>query len=159
MSIQTVIFLLLGIMFLFLASVNVVLLLRTRKNDKKIDELLEGGKLKDFKSVLLSQKKKNENLEEKIREALEKIKTLEDVSEMTFQKMGVVRFNPFNGMGGNQSFVIALLDNKNNGFIISSLFVKDGNRVYAKIIKQGKSDYPMSQEEIEAVSRATSLKQ
>jgi len=61
-------------------------------------------------------------------------------------------------MGGNQSFVIAMLDNKNNGFIISSLFTDEGNRVYAKTIKQGKSDHLLSGEEIQAVERAISSK-
>ena len=83
-----------------------------------------------------------------------KIKNLEDVCKITIQKTGVVRFNPFNEMGGNQSFVIALLDNKNNGFLISSLFVKDGSRVYSKTVKQGKSDYLLSNEELEAINRA-----
>ena len=57
-------------------------------------------------------------------------------------------------MGGNQSFVIALLDDKNNGFVISSLFIKEGNRVYAKAVKDGKSDYLLSNEEKEAIAIA-----
>ena len=57
-------------------------------------------------------------------------------------------------MGGNQSFIIALLDGKNNGFVISSLFVKEGSRVYTKEIKAGKSDYKLSKEELEAIERA-----
>jgi hypothetical protein len=61
-------------------------------------------------------------------------------------------------MGGNQSFVIALLDDKNNGFVISSLFVKEGNRVYAKAIREGKSDYLLSKEEVEAINRAVNAK-
>ena len=65
-----------------------------------------------------------------------------------------MRFNPFNDLGGNQSFVIALLDNENSGFVISSLFVKEGNRVYAKAIRNGKSDHLLFDEEKEAIERA-----
>jgi len=61
-------------------------------------------------------------------------------------------------MGGNQSFVIALLDDKNNGFVISSLFIKEGNRVYAKAVKDGKSDHLLSDEEKEAINRAMGTK-
>ena len=86
-----------------------------------------------------------------------KIKNLEGICEKTIQKTGLVRFNPFNDMGGNQSFVIALLDDKNNGFVISSLFVKEGNRVYAKAIKAGKSDHALSNEEKEAIEKALSF--
>ncbi|MCX6722418.1 MAG: DUF4446 family protein [Candidatus Staskawiczbacteria bacterium] len=74
------------------------------------------------------------------------------------QKTGIVRFNPFNEMGGNQSFVIALLDDKNNGFVISSLFSKEGNRVYAKTVKAGKSDHMLSSEEVEALNMAINSK-
>jgi hypothetical protein len=97
-------------------------------------------------------------LEDKIKEAFLKIKSLEDICEITIQKTGIIRFNPFNEMGGNQSFVIALLDNKNNGFVISSLFVKEGNRVYAKAIKGGKSDHLLSNEEVEAINKAINAK-
>jgi hypothetical protein len=57
-------------------------------------------------------------------------------------------------MGGNQSFVLAMLDNNNNGFIISSIFSEEGSRIYTKTIKKGKSDFSLSKEEIEAIEKA-----
>ncbi len=143
-----------GIIILVLIVINAFLLWYFYKTNKKIDALLEKGKIKDFKDIFLSQKEKNNDLEEKIKEAFLKIKNLENISEKTIQKTSIVRFNPFNEMGGNQSFVIALLDDKNNGFVISSLFVKDGNRVYAKAIREGKSDYLLSKEEMDAIEKA-----
>jgi len=154
MSIQTIIFLLLSILVLILVLGNIILLRYFYRTNKKIDNLLEKGKIKDFKSIFLSQKEKNEGLEDKIEDAFSKIKNLEDICQTTVQKIGVVRFNPFADIGGNQSFVIALLDQKNDGFLISSLFVKDGNRVYAKTIKNGKSDHSLSDEEMQAIDRA-----
>lgn len=151
---QAVIFLLLGIVILFLVIINAILLGYFYKTNKKIDKLLEGGKIKNLKEVFLSQKEKNSDMEEKIKNAFLKIKDLENTSEVTIQKTGVVRFNPFNNMGGNQSFAIALLDNRNDGFIISSLFVKDGSRVYSKTIKAGKSEHSLSNEEKEAIEKA-----
>lgn len=154
MSSQTIVFLLLSIIAV-LAVINIFLLLYFYKTNKRINVLLENGKIKDFKEILLSHNEKNKNLEEKIKEAFLKIKNLEDISQKTIQRTGLVRFNPFNEMGGDQSFVIALLDDKNNGFVISSIFVKEGNRVYAKAIKEGKSDHTLSSEEKEAIIRAT----
>jgi hypothetical protein len=154
MALQAIIFLLLSIIVIILVAINALLLKYFYHTNQKIDALLEKGKIKDFKDIFLSQKEKNNDLEEKIKEAFLKIKNLEDISEKTIQKTGIVRFNPFNDMGGNQSFVIALLDDKNNGFVISSLFVKEGNRVYAKAIKDGKSDHILSDEEKEALKRA-----
>lgn len=145
--------LLLAVIFV-LVLINLILVFFFYKTGKKIDVLLENGKIKSFKDIFLRQKDKDSELENKIEEAFLKIKNLQDISERTIQKIGIVRFNPFNEMGGNQSFVIALLDDKNNGFVISSLFVKEGNRVYAKAIKDGKSDYSLSKEEVEAINRA-----
>lgn len=154
MALQAVIFLLLGGAIFILVVINAVLILYFYKTNKKIDDLLDKGKIKSFKDVFLSQKEKNSDLEEKIKEAFSKIKNLEDICQITIQKTGVVRFNPFNDLGGNQSFVIALLDAKNNGFVVSSLFVKDGNRVYSKEIKNGKSDHVLSDEEVKAINKA-----
>lgn len=154
MSTQTTIFLLLGIVGIILITINAFLFRYSYQTNKKIDILLEKGKIKDFKDIFLSQKERNDELEKDIKEAFLKIKNLEDICKITFCKRGIVRFNPFNDIGGNQSFAIALLDNKNNGFVISSLFVKDGNRVYAKLIKNGKSDHLLSSEEKEALKKA-----
>jgi len=158
MALQAIIFLSLGILIFVLVIISGFSFWYSYKTNKKIDKLLEKGKIKDFKDIFLSQKDKNNDLEERIKDAFFKIKNLENISEKTIQKTGIVRFNPFSDMGGNQSFVIALLDNKNNGFLISSLFVKDGNRVYAKAVKDGKSDHSLSEEEKEAIERAINSK-
>ncbi len=159
---QTSIFLfgcLLGIIIiLVLATTSAFFIWQSRQTSKKIDELLEKGKIKSFKDIFLSQKGRSEELEEKIKGAISRIENLESLCEISIQKIGIVRFNPFSDMGGNQSFVIALLDNKNNGVLICSLFVKDGNRVYAKSVKEGKSDHQLSSEEKGAIERAIGKK-
>jgi len=154
MAFESIVFLLSGIFILLLIAVNIVLILQTLNANKKIDCLLEGGKIKSFKEIFLSQNEKNKGLEEKIKEAFLRIKNLEDISERTIQKVGVIRFNPFKELGGNQSFVIALLDGQNNGLVISSLFIKEGNRVYSKQIKNGKSEHTLSKEEKDALEKA-----
>jgi Na+-translocating ferredoxin:NAD+ oxidoreductase RnfG subunit len=141
-----------------LAVVNAILFFKLKKTHKKIDELLDQGKIKSLKDVLLKQKERHEELEEQIKKAFLQIRGLQNTAEKTIQKTGVVRFNPFNEMGGNQSFTIALLDEKDNGFVISSLFVKEGNRVYAKSVKGGKSDHLLSNEEQEAINKAIGSK-
>ncbi len=154
MDTNIVFLLVFGLTALFLAVLNILLLFYFYRTNKKLDALLEKGKIKDFKSILLLQNERNKDLEEKLKEAFSRIKNLEEISQRTIQKTGIVRFNPFNDLGGNQSFVIALLDDKNNGFVISSLFVKEGNRVYAKTIRNSQSDYLLSGEEKEAIARA-----
>lgn len=151
-------FIILSGVILILVAANIYFTTCLLKFKKKIGLLLEGKKTKNLEDVILNQLQKTKKQEADIIDLFSKVKNLEGVSEKTFQKIGIVRFNPFSDMGGNQSFVIALLDSKDNGFVISSLFIKEGSRVYAKSIKSGQSDYPLSNEEKGALERAITAK-
>ncbi len=85
------------------------------------------------------------------------VKSLKEENRQNINKIGVIRFNPFEGFGGNQSFSLAMLDADNRGAVITSLFSRDGNRVYAKPIENGVSSYPLSKEEKEAISIAQGM--
>lgn len=104
---------------------------------KETKELLNS---KEISKEILKLKKENEELKKEIKEVRKK-------QEGCLQKIGVVRFNPFRGEGGNQSFSIALLDEKDDGVVVTSLYSKEGGRVYAKEIKSGASEYTLSEEE------------
>lgn len=79
---------------------------------------------------------------------------LESAGRRAIQRVGLVRFNPFEDTGGNQSFALALTDAAGNGFVISSLHSRTGTRLYAKAIADGRSDGALSEEENEALRRA-----
>ena len=88
-------------------------------------------------------------------------KDLEDFkkeSRTSFQKIGIIRFSPFKEVGGDQSFCISLLDADNNGFVLTSYYGREMNRVYTKSVKNGKSEYSLSEEEKKAISQATKQK-
>jgi len=93
-------------------------------------------------------------LEKNFEELKEELEKLKKKNFFNFQKIGVVRFNPFKEVGGDQSFSIALLDGNNSGFVITSLYTREGNRIYGKPIKEGKSEYLLSSEEKEAIKNA-----
>lgn len=88
---------------------------------------------------------------EKIEDEIENIKTN---SLAHIQKIGLVRFNPFLETGGNVSFVIALLDGMNSGFVITSLHSRGGTRTYAKPIIKGNSKFELSKDEQRAIIKA-----
>jgi len=102
--------------------------------------------------------KKQYILEKKLDEISKKLIELEKINKFSLQKVGIVRYNPFSGVGSNQSFSIALLNSGDNGVIITSLYTREGNRIYAKPIKNGESDYQLSDEEKEAISKAKKFK-
>lgn len=71
-----------------------------------------------------------------------------------FQRVSIMRYNPYNDTGGDQSFSMALLDGRLNGILITSLHSRAGTRVYSKIIVQGNSDLELSKEEREVLEKA-----
>jgi hypothetical protein len=79
---------------------------------------------------------------------------LEDRGRLALQRFGLVRFNPFEDTGSNQSFALALLDDRDDGIIVSSLHSRQSTRVYAKPIAGGRSDAALSDEEAAALQKA-----
>ena len=81
-------------------------------------------------------------------EAIEpRIDHLEEIAKISVQKVGFLRFNPFHDTGGDNSFTAAFLDGENNGVLISSLYTREGVRLYAKKIEKGLSGHHLSEEE------------
>jgi len=70
------------------------------------------------------------------------------------QRFGVVRYNPFGDVGGDQSFAIALTDGLGNGFVVSSLHHRDRTQVYGKPLVNWTSPYALSDEETTAIEMA-----
>ncbi len=69
-------------------------------------------------------------------------------------RVGVVRFRAFEDMGSDLSYAVALLDAKNNGVILSSIFGREDSRSYVKPIENGTSTYTLTEEEEEALHKA-----
>jgi hypothetical protein len=109
---------------------------------------------KDLKGVL----SKFENLEKNLEQISEELEKLKKENKFNIQKVGILRFNPFKDVGGDQSLSVALLDGNDDGIILTSLYTREGNRVYGKPIKGGKAEYSLSEEEKEAIKRAVSGK-
>jgi len=102
-----------------------------------------------------------ENCIDKLNGVIEKNKELEfninDIKRNMYyciQKVGVVRYNAFDDVGSDLSFSVALLDNNDDGVVISSLYARESSSTYAKPIVRGKSKYALSAEEIKAIDNA-----
>jgi len=79
---------------------------------------------------------------------------LETSTGRSLQKVGVVRFNPFQDSGGDQSFAIALLDQGGSGVVVSSLHGRAETRIFAKQVANGRSTHSLSDEEQQAIREA-----
>jgi len=69
-------------------------------------------------------------------------------------KIETIRFNPFPDQGGNQSFAIGILNEEDDGVVISSLYSRERMSIFAKPIKNGKSEYDLTSEEKESLEKA-----
>jgi hypothetical protein len=79
---------------------------------------------------------------------------LETAARRALQRVGVVRFNPFQDSGGDQSFAIALLDQGGSGVVVSSLHGRAETRIFAKQVTNGRSTHSLSDEEQQAIRAA-----
>lgn len=144
-------YIILGFYFIWLALISWIIYkarkhyynLISRSKKQSIDEILD---------YLLANDKKFsteiEKLEKEVRAIVER-------SQVPLQKIGMVRFNPFERVGGEQSFVIALLNNRNSGLVVNFIYTREGLRTYIKIVKSGKGEkYELSDEEKEAIKRS-----
>jgi len=98
------------------------------------------------------------DLEKSFDKISQELENLKKEGKFAVQKVGIVRFNPFSGVGGDQSFSIALLDGNDNGMVITSLYTREGNRIYGKPVKNSGSEYLLSGEEKQAIEKAKSSK-
>jgi hypothetical protein len=114
-------------------------------SEKNMEQLLEA-----FSADVQEVKIKNTEIEKHINH-------IERNLIQCIQKVGIIRFNPFENVGSDQSFAIALLDNGDNGVVISGIYARDGSSTYAKPVLAGKSKYPLSGEEVQAIENAKKL--
>ncbi|HBG17320.1 MAG TPA: hypothetical protein DDW93_11100 [Firmicutes bacterium] len=98
------------------------------------------------------------NAEVIIRNNEEEIRKIEDESFAYLQRWALHRYKAFSNIGGDQSFSLVLLDKKGDGVLLSSIYGRDESRTYAKSIKGGKSNYPLSDEEQEVLAGAIQKK-
>lgn len=113
-----------------------------------------GKKAGDLEQLILNQNKKINELHAQLDYVEETVKALAERQKFSIQKLGVIRYNPFQDDGGNLSFSMAVLDDHNNGVVITSLHGREANRTYAKPIKEGRSDFGLTGEEEKAIATA-----
>lgn len=118
-----------------------------------------GNDAKALESHIMNLISLNEENSEKIEEAKEEIEELYRRQKYNFQKIGMIKYDAFQEMGGNLSFALTLLDEFNNGFIINSVHNIHSSYCYAKEVKDGKCNINLSDEEVIALERALKYEQ
>lgn len=144
----------LAVFVLILLILLIVQINKSNKLKKRLDQFLlgkGGNSLEEDIAELYEDNKYLKNSSEKNRED---IRTLFKRMESVFQKMGLVRYDAFNQMGGQLSYSLVLLDENDNGFIINSVHSTEGCYSYSKEIRSGDNNISLSKEEEEALAIA-----
>ncbi len=142
--------LLLMILMLYVQSRRIALL------SERLDDLTQGADGQSLEGVLATHLDTVVHVAHDLDELIARTAMLEGGARLHFGRLGLVRFNPFDDTGGNQSFALAILDANNDGFVVTSLHSRTGTRVYAKAVFDGQSETTLGAEEAQAVGIAVS---
>ncbi|MEO8066008.1 MAG: DUF4446 family protein [Candidatus Doudnabacteria bacterium] len=127
---------------------------KLNKLDRMRKEFFASGLKKDLEQILIDQNRSLTKIGQELKELDDSLTRLYKDNRSNIQKIGFMRFNPFEDAGGNISFVLTMLDAADNGIIISSLHGREGTRIYAKSVKGGLSESQLTEEEKEAIKNA-----
>jgi hypothetical protein len=140
--------------FIALVVVAVVLARRLTEQTRRLDGLTRGSDERSLEGILESHLGRVHQVVRDVEKVAARTAILERDSKRAFARVGLVRYNPFEDTGGNQSFALALIDAKGDGFIVSSLHSRNATRLYAKSLSGGRSEVALSTEEAEALKLA-----
>jgi hypothetical protein len=132
----------------------VILFMTANIKLKKYSNLLKGTEGKDLETLLLDLLEKTSAVQNKQAKIEERLTNNQIMEEKHMQSWSLVRFQAFQNTGGDQSFAFALLDALGDGIVMSSIFGREEARVYCKPVQRGSSNYPLSEEEKEAIQKA-----
>ena len=122
--------------------------------EKRLKRFFLGRKAKDLEDTIIILEQEIIKLN-KARDNIEKeIAVINTKLKKSIRGLEAIRFNPFPDQGSNQSFAIGMLDEEGDGLVISSLYSRERMSIFAKPVKNGKSEYELSTEEKEALRRA-----
>ncbi len=116
--------------------------------------LMTGRGGADLEATLIDFVARMDRVEQLTHGMAQRVDAVEVQQPYHVQHVGVVRFNPFQDKGGDQSFVVAVLDAHADGAVITGLSSRTDTRIYAKPIVGGQSTYTLTNEEKEAIARA-----
>lgn len=143
-----------SILCLILIIITIVQIVKASKLKKRYEKFMQGKDAKSLEKDIIALYEDNKFLKQTVDKNKHDIKRLYKNMESTFQKVGIVKYDAFQQMGGKLSFSLALLNENNDGFILNSVHSSEGCYSYTKEIKNGESPISLGQEEEKALNIA-----
>jgi hypothetical protein len=140
--------------FIFIAIFilfNIVWLVAT---EKRLKRFFMGKKAKDLEDTISILEENIDKLVKSKEKTEKELVVINTKLKKSLRGLETIRFNPFPDQGSNQSFAIGILNEENDGVVISSLYSRERMSIFAKPIKSGKSEYELTEEEKKALDKA-----
>ncbi len=144
-----VIIILIFLLFFIIYKMNIM--------SRKYNALMSGKKGADLEKIIRIRFKEMDQVKANAKRITKEHKDIKKHLSSCYSKMGLVKYDAFNEMAGKLSFVIALLNEENTGFVLNAMHSREGCHTYAKEIIKGESYIPLSDEEKEAIERAKTI--
>lgn len=142
------------VFFVFIGIAILISIIWTIRTEKRLKRFFTGKKARDLEENIITL----ENNIEKLKSAKENIeKEIIEINKKlrkSIRGLETIRFNPFPDQGSNQSFAVGILNEDGDGVIFSSLYSRERMSVFAKPIKNGKSEYELTTEEKNVLEKA-----
>ena len=136
-----------AILTLILMVVTILCLINMRKLYRRYDIFMRGKDAESMENMIVDQMNAIIELQSQDRYNKDSIRTANKNSRAAFQKIGIVKYNAFKGMGGNLSFALAMLDYTNTGFVLNSVHSREGCYLYLKDVERGETEVLLGAEE------------
>ena len=146
------IFLLVLIVILFFMVVNVNMKYKSLKSS--YSSFMRGRDGKNLEQSILEKFDELDEITEIAKKNRTDIKELFREMQNNYQKVGIVKYDAFNEMGGKLSFALTLLDGNNSGWVINAMHSREGCYTYIKEIVRGESYIELAEEEAESLEQA-----
>jgi len=141
-----------NILLLILYISNLFKLKKINKNYKVFMKKLGNGN--NIEEILKKYIQKVEEVDSKNKEIEQYCNSLEKDISLCIKKIGMVRYSAFKDTGSDLSFALALLNEKNDGVILNGIYSREMSNIYAKQVKEGKTNNKLSEEEDKALQIA-----
>lgn len=143
------------ILLVIILLISIMVLFRELNSlEKRYNKILRGTDSKNLEALLLNYLDKTEKVESKNAEVLAKYDQLNEKLMRCLQKNSIIRYKAFEDVGSDLSYSIALLDENNDGLILTGLYGRNESITYAKPVDKGISRYDLSEEEQQVLSDA-----
>ena len=142
------------VFFIFFGSIILLQTIWAVITEKRLKRFFLGKKAKDLEDTIVTLENTVAELN-KTKNIIQKdIALINTKLKKSIRGLETIRFNPFPDQGSNQSFAIGMLNEENDGLVISSLYSRERMSVFAKPVQNGKSEYELTAEEKEVLKRA-----